>query len=616
VPVLLQALALVLGVAVPLLVLAVTAHVLGRTLAGELGSGVERWAIQTALGLAALAHLGFLLGLAGLLRPAVVLLAVAGIHLAGFRAWRGLREAWQAGRLRRPSGRYASLAAVAFLPLAVLTLYPPTAFDATMYHLPFVRGFMASGGLPFLPDLRFPVFPQANEMLFALVLFFAPDVAAHGIEWLMAMLTAALLWRWGRDAFPGTAAGWLAPAIYLGNPLVIYLASTGYIEAGLALFATAALYAARRWRAAGERRWLVLAAVFAATAADSKYLGLFFVGAVGLAVLFGRRPEREHGWRARGAGVLLFAGVAAALLLPWYGRIFAWTGNPFFPFFPRLFGSSLWAPVLFEGFLPRGGAEAGAAARAAGHLLSRGIELLRLPWDVVFERGRYNGQPPYSPLYLAVLPFALLAAWRDARHRHLLAIAAAYAFCCLSLPRDARYLIPAVPLVSLSAAGVLAALLGRLPDRKRLLAAALCAGCFLPGWLYVFYRFHRLGPLPWTAAERESFLGRQQPYYPAVAYLNRTRGSEYTLWALHAESMPYYAEGRFLGDWVGPASFERVIAGVRGPGELHGRLRRLGAGYLLIPVRTNDLPFPEDAAWQPWFQPVYADSRARVYRLR
>jgi hypothetical protein len=42
----------------------------------------------------------------------------------------------------------------------------------------------------------------------------------------------------------------------------------------------------------------------------------------------------------------------------------------------------------------------------------------------------------------------------------------------------------------------------------------------------------------------------------------------------------------------------------------------LGAGYLLIPSRVKVLPYPEDAAFQRWFQPVYADAEAHVYKLR
>lgn len=603
--------------ALAVLVLAVTAFILGRLLTGELDRPVERWAVPMACGLAMLAHLGVLLGLAGLLRPAPVVAVLAVIHLAGLRVWRRLP-----GAERRLPWRWAALGAAALLPSALLALYPPTGFDATMYHLPFARGFVESGGVPFLADRRFPVFPQANEMLFALVMLFAPDLAAHGVQWLATVLAAALVWAWGRDAFvsPGddrAAAGWLAAAVFLGAPIVAHLASSAYIEAGLTLFATAALYAVRRWRGSGERRWLVLSALFAATAADVKYLGLFFLGIVGLTVLLGRFPERRARWTA----ALLFAAVAVAALAPWYGRIYAWTGNPVFPFFPRVFGAGPWAPVRFEGFLtPPADAATAPAARLGALLGQRLTGLVRLPWDVVFERGRYGGQPPHSPVYLAALPLALLAAARDPRQRRLLALAAAYALACTALPPDSRYLVPITPLLSLSAAGALLYWLGRLPVQaggRRLLVAGLCAGCFLPGWLYAFYRFQRQGPLPLTPAGREAYLVRKQPVYPAVAYLNRTLGSGYTVWALHAENMAYYARGHFLGDWIGPASFRRVLLDLSSPEELHQRLRRLGADHLLTTHQGINLPFSEeDAAFRSWFQPLYADPYAHVYRLR
>jgi hypothetical protein len=562
------------------LVLAATAFVLGRTVTGDLDLPGERWAIPMACGLALLAHLGLLLGFAGLLRPGPVLVLVAVIHLLGIRAWRGrnLRVPW--------------LGAATLLPGALLALYPPTAFDATLYHLPFARAFAASGGIPFLPDLRFPVFPQANEMLFALVLLFAPDLAAQGAQWLMAALTASLVWAWGRDAFGGEA-GRLAAAAWLGAPIVVYLAGSAYVDAGLTLFVTAALYALRRWRGSGERRWLLLAALFAATAADVKYLGLFFLGVTGLAVLLGRLPEPRSRWR----DVLLFAAVALAALAPWYGRIYAWTGNPLFPYFPRIFGDSPWAPLNFHGF-------------GGGSLGSHLVRLARLPWDTVFERGRYGFQPPHSPVWLVALPLALLAALRDPRQRRLLALAAVYAFACLSLPPDSRYLVPITPLIALSATGIAA----RFTDR-RLLAAGLCAACLLPGALYALYRLRLQGPPPLTPAARETWLARRLPLYPAVAFLNREGGS--TAWALHAENMHYYARGRLLGDWYGPASFARVLGGLANPEDLHERLRRLGAGHLLIAAGQNPgLPFPEDAGFRRWFEPVYADPAARVYRLR
>jgi hypothetical protein len=585
------------GFFLPLLALAATAYILGRRVLWRLpfASRLERGTVSLALGLALLAHLLLLLGLVGLLRPVPVLLLTAAVHAAGVQAWRELRTL----RLRPAWGIAFALG---LAPLVVLALYPPTAFDATLYHLPFARAFAASGGVPYLVDRRFPVFPQATEVLFATVMLFGSDVAAHGVELLAALLTAALLVAWGGRAFPRyPPAGWIAAAVFLGNPIVSYLAGTAYIEPGLTLFVAASLYALDRWRSGGGTAWLALAAVFGATAADVKYLGLFFLGIAGLAVVLAGGRSRTVPARLREG--LLFAGLAAAFLAPWYLRIYLHTGNPIFPYLPQVFGGSLWQS------LPR--------PETGEPLAARLLRWIRLPWDILFERGRYNQEPPFSPACLAALPLLVFGALRDARVRFLLAVAGAYAFVFTWLPSDSRYLVPILPLVSLAAVGSLAALVDRWPRlASRRLAWALGLVCVLPGWLYPVYRIARQGPLPLTPETREAYLARRLPVYPAVAWLNRTRGSAYTVWALQAEEMAYFADGRFLGDWIGPASFDRVLDGLQGPADLHARLRRLGADHLLVPRDKERPDFPRDADLRRWFKPVYEDRWAQVYELR
>lgn len=568
--------------------LAVTAYVLGRRVTGwpalalSFRDRLECDVISTVAGLGLLAHLLFFLGLAGLLRPLPVLFLAAVVHVFGIPVWRDLATF-------RPRPGWWEIAAFAGLaPLAILAVYPPTAFDSTLYHLPFARAFAESGGVPFLPDLRFPVFPQANEILFGALILFGPDVAAHGLQLFATLLTAALLVSWGR-------VGWLAAAIFLGNPVVVHLAGSAYIEPGLTLFVTAGLYALDRWRRDGDRGWLLLAAGLLATAADTKYLGLFFLAAAGLVVLFAGR-----GGRVRDA--LLFTAVAFAFLAPWYGRIYAHTGNPLFPYLPRVFGESLWSSWIVHD---------------TGLEPNRLLRLARLPWDLLFRRELYNHEPPFSPVYLAALPLLAAGLFRDSSVRLWLAVAGAFALAWTWLPPDSRYLVVVLPLVSLAVAV-------SIPDRlasHRRLAPVLCLACFLPGWLYAGYRIDRQGPPPLTVEEREAYLDRALPVHPAVAHLNRTWGSGYTVWALHVESMNYFAEGRFLGDWTGRASFARVLGASRDVASFHRELRRLGATHLLIPSRFMDRrevapPFPDDAAFRRWFQLVYRDPAARIYAVK
>ncbi|HVF58393.1 MAG TPA: hypothetical protein VNJ70_01060 [Thermoanaerobaculia bacterium] len=573
-----------------------TAYVAGRlVLRGfrlELDGAGERAAMALAVGLGALAEALLLLGLAGQLNLAAVAALAAAVHALGLRTWReavaAARRLWR--ERRRRTLFVAGLAALAAAPLFLAALYPPTAFDETLYHLPYARAFARAGSLPFLPELRYPVFPQLGELLFTGMLLAAGDVATHLVELTAVLAAAALLWSWGRRA-ASPAAGWLAAAAFLGHPIAAYLAGTAYVEPGLALFGCAAVFAAGRWRETGASQWIAVAAFLAAAAAGTKYLGLFFVGAIGVEVLV-------VGLRRRSArGVLVFALVALAALAPTYGRIVYHTGNPLFPFFPDLFGGSPWDADQFLG--ERGAARLATAAR--------------LLWDVVFDRQAVGGLPPYSPVLPLAVPLMVWAAVVLPRTRRWLLYAAAY---ILLAPTHAHYLFAVVPLLSLAlgVAGDHLLRRARAAPFRRLATAAVCLLLFLPGWAYAAYRFGRLGAPPVGGAQREAYLARQLPLYPAVVALDRLAGQGYTAYAVHAENMVYFAAGRLLGDWNGPASFARVLAAPGDAEALRRRLRALDVSYLVVP-RGPGFAAGADAGFDRRFILIYSDPQARIYRL-
>jgi hypothetical protein len=646
--------------------LTVTAYVAGRTLLGWLGvvaaaaaagdgdrrpraAAVETAAVATSLGLVVVAQAGLVLGLAGLLKPGPILLALAAIHLASLPGWRRLLRGLGSlarglggcaggagegaggageGGARRPRRRRLLLGlgcgAVASLPVALLSLYPPTAFDATLYHLPYARAFAASGALPFLPDLRAPIFPQLLETLFAMLLPFGGDLAAQAVALIATALTVTLLLAWGWRF--SSAAAWIAAAAYAGSPLVIYLAGTAYVEPGLALFSTAAFYAIARWREGGRPGWLTLAAIFGSAAADVKYLGLYALGLVAVAAVAMAPPGPPASrWRRLGMVTL----VCMIVAVPWYGRIVAATGNPVFPYLPRLFGASPWTPP----------------SRPAGDPLALGgdvaVRLLRLPWDAVFARSRLGGYPPYSPVFLLAVPALLAGALARRRARLLLLAAAGYTVVILAVLPDARYLLAVLPLVCLAMGDCLAWPLESLALRRSLAspaspaagsgmarrqppdegwvrarAALLALAIFLPGWGYSLFSLYRLGPVPVTPAEREAFLARRLPLFSSLRYLDRACGSAYTVYAIHAENMVYLAAGRFLGDLTGPAAYRLVIPADGDAELLYRRLRALGADHLLTVEGDPTLSPIFTAAFDRLFQLVYADGHGRLFALR
>lgn len=594
------AIALALGRPAVFAAFLATAWTLGRTLSWRLAFDgfLEKAGLAVALGAATLAEGVQLLGLAGILRPWALAAVAVAIHLLGWRAWReALAAARARWRGRHPGGRWAlvlALTALATAPLFALTLYPATDFDPTAYHLPLARAFSATGRLPFLTDLIFPIGPQLNDLLFAAVFPWGAELAAQGVELALTLATAALLAGWGARAF-SPAAGWIAAGLYLGNPLVVHLAGTAYIDPGLALFVTAALYSWDRARgdAAGALGWLATAGFLAGAAASTKYLGLFFVGVVvsiaGFAV-----PAR--GWRA-----MAWTGMAAlAALAPAYGRILLATGNPLFPFLPGLFGSSAWDPQPWLGGISWG---------------RRLADLATLPWDVIFRRATVNRQPPLSPAYLVGIPWLIAGARRDVRTRWLLGVALAWLLVFSLLPRDARYLLLVLPVVTLVLAGAIAKLAGLPAQGRRTAATALAVALFLPGWGYALYRLARQGPIPVTAQGRERYLAGRLPLYPALRFLNRTRGHDWVAFGFHAQNMEYFADGRLLGNWNGPAPFHRLLPLVARPAAFHRALRDLGVSVLLV-FPEGGVALPEGApGFRALFRPLYADARARMYLL-
>lgn len=565
--------------------LALTALIGGRTITRPLPSRgrLEQAVVALAAGLLLLAEIGLVLGLGGRLTVIALLAALGAVHLTGVASWRWLLDCLRiaAARLRTPAaGRLVLAVVAALLPVVMLAIYPPTGFDATLYHLPFAKAFAVSGSLPFLPDLRVPVFPQLNELLLAMALLLGGDAAAQLLVALATALTAALLVLWGRVAFPeAPVAGWIAAAAWLGNPLVVYLGGSAYVDPTLALWVTAALYAVHRYRAGGGTGWLAASAAFAGAAAAGKYLGLFFVAAIAAIVAAGARSRVAGQWRQ----VAAFVALALAVMAPWYGRILYYTGNPLFPFFPRLFGSSPWDPL-----------DAGAAG----------------PWW-----RSASALPPLSPVYLAVLPLVAWRAARDARVRRLLLLVAAFAGVTLALPRDPRYLLPVVPLASLALGVTLAswAPFPRLSGRRRI--AAACAALLLPGWLYGVIRIVHLGPPPASQASREALLARELPLYPAVRFLNRRSGSAYTAFGFGTENLHYFADGRLLGDWAGPASYRRMPSPAGDPGALAMMLRRMGARYLILPASACRSGRTESAGFRREFRLLYADPYARTFAV-
>jgi hypothetical protein len=537
-------------------------------------SVLERVGLRVAAGLALLATVFFALAAAGRLRRAELLaVGVAAIAAAIPDLIRVPR------RMPRPTFP-AAVAAVVAIAAIVLALYPPTAFDETLYHLPTVGAFASSGRMPFVSSLRVPVFPNLAEALEVPLYLFGGDVATHGLPLLATIATVLLVFASARRG--GEPTAWLAAAIFMSSPIVLHLASTGYVEAPLTLFCFAAWVALDAGESPARGR-IVLAGALAGAAASVKYLGLPWAAGAGIAAA----ALSKKGRRIPAAAV--FAAAAVAVLAPWYLRICRATGNPVFPFLPAVFGHSAWDPV-------------GLPHRS---LASGFRDLLRLPFDTLFARGRVNGQPPFSPWFLAASPLLVALAIRDRRARVAASVAIVWSVLWLVMPSDSRYLTVLLPILSVEAARAAAAAAARLGRHLSPAAAVLAV---VPGLAYAGYRVAKQGPPPVDADGRERFLRAAVPGYAAVSFLNRTSPAE-TVFVCGGEQLRWHFRGTLIGDASGIARYDEILSLPSGAA-VADRLGALGVRRILR-IRSAcrapvlDLPdFP--------FRTVYSDPAAIV----
>ncbi|MEO6324108.1 MAG: phospholipid carrier-dependent glycosyltransferase [Thermoanaerobaculia bacterium] len=545
--------------------------------AGTAVSGVRfPLAARAALGLAVLGQLFVVLGVCGALRP-WPLLALAMLALVGGAA--------RSTRIR-PSGRMAGTAALVTLgtvPLFVLALHPPLAFDETLYHLPIVRALADSGAIRFLPYLRFPIFPELHEALCVPGFLALGDVATHLVSVAELLILAGLLAAWPR--LRSRYTGPLAAVLLLGNPIVIQLATITYVESALALFVAAGYFFLERAmpepgeEPPGARSDAAAAGFLLGSACGVKYLGGYFAAAGLLLLVF-------HSLRTTRSGrpVLVFGAGLLAALLPTYTLLIWLGGNPVFPFLSGLFGASPWqVGTIGPGF--------------------SFFRVLRLPWDLTFAREHVNFQPPYSPLFMLSLGATLVAAPRNRRAAFLSALAVGYFICFAFLPPDSRYLIPLLPLACVAGASAVA--------RWKRLSVALAGVSMAVFAAYAGWRIARLGPPPTHPAARQRVLERE---IPELRALSRREPGPVTVCG--AEQLQYFGggEGLLLGDVVGPYASERIVGGARDSADLARRLLALGTPQLLV-SRRGCRPEWQRLPEPPAFVLIYADAGAVLWRV-
>jgi hypothetical protein len=450
---------------------------------------------RLGLGGTALALLTFVLGLAGAFDRGVLIGITVALAIPGLWVAAGL-----ARRVRRT--RHETLVVVLLVAVAIallLTLVaasaPPTSADALKYHLGAPQWWLHIGRIdePFWDWHAFG--PSATEMLYAHGLALGGGETAGAIGALIGVLASLAVFGLARELGAGDVrAGAFGIALFVLQGIFTWEATSAFVELNLTFLTTlAAWYAVRREP--------LYAGLFFGAAAGTKYLGLPAVLIVA-APLFvvARRRLVPIAW-----GAVLAVAVGAA----WYVRDAVAAHNPVYPL---LFGGKWWTPYV-ESQFQQIDREFGVRGTV--------LKLPILPLELLlhghsFDRGQYVGT--------AVFVLAPLGFWA-ARRRETVALligTVGFLIAWWYLSEQARFLFPALAILSAAAGAGAAALWKRRPWTRRPLLAILAVAAGI--WLVASVALTRqLIPVTVGAESRGAFLQRLTGTYRAFQAVARRK---------------------------------------------------------------------------------------------
>ena len=609
---------------------------LGRGLRWNYESWGEQLPVAAALGIGCFAYLGLALTAFGWYRPSLLWLLIA-LPLLAAGLWLLLRGANALPSLALPCAPqrsewlWLSCITLAAAMTLIAALAPEREYDALWYHLAYPQRFLAQGRLVDLPHDYVSLYPMTWELWFGYGLAFGGQTAATLLHFACLPLTAIVVYQIAQRYVP-EASPWLAVALFVTIPTVMWEASTAYIDLALAFHTALIVYSVLRYAEQRQRQWLLIAALNLSLALATKHLALVILGitCIGLVLLLW---YTEHDlWRALKPAVALGC-LSLILPLPWYLRSFLASGNPVFPELYSLFGapSERWT-VETE--------------RTLHHFLEHFgpprtfANLVTLPWHMTIHAAAYHGA--LGPLFLLLLPLLVLG--RATRYITWLCGFVVLFVMIWASPLASfqmRFLMPITPLLAVLGA----AAYSRLATQMRLAGGRVGLGALhgTVGLLLLlnlppFTPLHEHDRVEWDGWLNSVLhglpLGVVFGSEGRGEYLGRTIRS-YNVWQFANQALPQ--DARVLtesgGDelythperiWTSAAEawlLVRASAG-REAYVLHG-LKQLGITHVIVERRTRRFPddwdldaFTGSIARAHWYETMYEDHNYVLYRLR
>jgi len=304
-------------------------------------SSLENSVLVLLAGSAVLMAISGVLGALHILRPPLLLAAMAGWACRGALVL--FRNPPLLPKICGTPG--SSLWIVLFfaggLSLVAATTFAPF-YDQWHYHLGFPYQWLRSGTLVIFERQAYSFFPSNMGLLYVYALAGPGPWAAQVGHWWMGVLAAGGSASIAKRLGASSKGQLLAAAIFAATPSFVQMGALAAADLGVAAFGVGAVIALVRLIREPDRAtfWAAACGAFAGLSAGCKYLALATVVLpigmlLPIAVFVGSAGRQRLPLTTR--ATLVFAVFLALTVGPWFARNAAVSGNPVHPYFAGVF---------------------------------------------------------------------------------------------------------------------------------------------------------------------------------------------------------------------------------------------------------------------------------------
>lgn len=474
-------------------------------------AAAEKYCFSFGLGFAAIAYLVLALGISGLLYRAYFLGVLALVCFISYPEFKNTLSSFASALRKIRFNLIICTCFVISLILLLAALALSFSNDSMVYHLTDAKFFARNHYVGLIKNNSTnSLWPYLVEMYFTLAILFKMVPLAGLVQFSLFLASAVGIYAFAKRFFSFKEAV-LSVLFFMLIPGIHIIVLQTYVDMGMVFYCLTTFYAFFIWRQTGKTKWLIISGLMSGFALSVKYFALILP--VLVLILFSiefvtRRFQRKKEFIVQ-FSIFIFAVLISSFV--WYLRQYLMLGNPFFPFFQNIFGSSGLNP---EAMLPL--SEVGI--RSAYGVGLNLINFLAIPWTITMAPSKFGGEQ-LGPLFLMAIPGIMLIKSKNKDVKIILLFIILYLSGWFLQYQNLRFVFPIVPLLSVISAHVLCGFMDKGPFFRKTLAVGIGIYAFFIVGLLFYYAMPAVRVV--TGFEhKDSYLSRNERSYAISQYLN------------------------------------------------------------------------------------------------